>query len=310
MSSVIELSLFGLTSRMARSTLAMLFLTLVTVQSAQSSAVRAPISLGDIVSAQTSGVPGLGHQLADQDELKVNAELRTVAVDQTIKLHYPPESRDFTYVTRKVVATSLGNTYISAKGEQGAEARFLITNDGSLIGSVDLTKQRVAFQSKGARTLVTELDMENVKNRRAGRDWVDSPVHGMPRFMSSVKQAKQSSRSITDPTVISVGVLYDYKVAAEWLVDPLIDYYLQYANEVFQDSGLDLAFVMVGKQLYDPGFNYADMNSSLRLLTCGSTDCSPGESNSPMDSWRRELGADFVALLIGEPSLRLAEWPG
>ena len=95
-------------------------------------------------------------------------------------------------------------------------------------------------------------------------------------------------------------MLYDDALAS---ADPdallaWIDNLIMQANNIYQGSGVNIAFSVVAINQYEPGASLS-ISDRLNVVSCGAANCNLGSLNGAVDTWRNSARADLVVQLVG-----------
>lgn len=218
-------------------------------------------------------------------------QLSGAAVGDLLVFETPSGAREHAQIIRAEV-TQYGNYLVQAQSDE-SEMLAVVTEDGNFISRV--TGPSGVFQSQileGNTVVYSGTDDELVDNPFIN----DVLVHEFPASQSYDIEPEELS---ADPTVISVGVLYDNATRYAYDEIALAEYYVYVANLSYQASGVDIEFEIVGTRNYEPYISNSSLGETLRYITCGTTSCDPGASyNSSVQTWRGQVKADLVVQLV------------
>ena len=189
-----------------------------------------------------------------------------------------------------------GNRFAASDAGNGDWIRLLVREDGNFFGSYVI--DGVAYEAR------IEADKTLIYSTADGT-LADNPFEGDALSHNwegeSEPQARQAAELTANPTVVTLGILYDNALAGLEAVDRLlwIDWLVTSANDIYQNSGVDLAFKVVLLQQYEPGTSLT-IEQRLRMVSCNTSSCGPsGVVNPTVNGLRLATGADMVAQLVG-----------
>ena len=220
------------------------------------------------------------------------------------------DGHDFALNVSRASYSELGNRIIRASTDAGGKAILVVSNDGTMLGSITEYGERhqIATTPEGLKRIVRE-GYESLEKRIDDGGLVPKkgPLGAEIQFDLMVPQASSSplrtmknekSSNVIYPTyktgtaTISVLMYYDNSMSSPLTT---IDYIEQVTNEAFFDSGAEVEVRIVGTKSIsvDDGLSNADVQSAMNS----------GESPfQDISGDRSFFSADVVFTLRGESS--------
>ena len=218
-------------------------------------------------------------------------QLNDAVVGDLLEFLTPDGVSEQAEITR-VEVTKFGNYLVEAKSSD-TQMLAVVTEEGDFISRV--TGLNGVFQSQilDGRSVVYSADAgEIVKN-----PFIDDVL--IHELTQSAGEEPPSAGLSANPTVISVGVQYDNATRDAYNETAAAEYYIEVANQSYQNSDVDIRFDIVGLRNYEPYISSSTLADTLYFITCGSTSCNPvTSSNSNVKAWRDQVKADMVVQLV------------
>ena len=201
------------------------------------------------------------------------------------------------FIVQRTHMTAVGNRFITSDTPSGDWMRLLVREDGNFFGSLVVGGEGYEARIENNETIFY-LSEDGALAENPFLHDVD--IDELMQRSDQSEQIDTSALSST-PTVFTVGVQYNNALISAG-IDHVgwIDLQMTMANDSYQVSGLDIAFVVVGLREYEAGpSQYIDERRN--FITCGATDCAveSGE-NANVSAWRASIKADFVVQLVLE----------
>lgn len=225
-------------------------------------------------------------------EFRANPDLFNLARGMVVRLDHDGGFSDFRI--DRVTTTSRGNLFVASEITPSHWLQLLVRPDGNFFGSIVLAgKAYQAYVQSDETVFYSSEDGQLAPN-----PFADDALHENGVYIVSTGGVSEAVSN--DPAVVTVGILVD-NALARWSTEDLlgwIDLLMSSANAIYQDSGVDIAFVVADIVQYEPGSAFT-IDQKLSQISCGSAYCQFGSGlNSAVTNWRVQVGADMVVQLI------------
>lgn len=222
-------------------------------------------------------------------QLSVNPALHAAAAGDSLRI-IGPNGGHFDFGIKKIRRTASASLYISAYDSSNrAHLSLSLSADNSLVGKTRLGNKKVIFRQFANSPAMVFLHEAGLKAKSIGIDNLPPPaISGAETTQRPSQTAgatpplNRSGANVSATSSISLLVLYEPGIP-----DVLneIDYLLNYTNEIYSDSGVDLQFELVATQAYS--LSTDDDGEALDAIT----------DNATVNAWRDQYGADMVTYL-------------
>ena len=222
-----------------------------------------------------------------------NPDLKLLGEDMVVRFD-TPSSSFVDFRIERANRTASGNLFLVSEVSPTRWLRLLIREDGNFFGTISVNGETYEARIEGNRTVF----YSSVDNTLATNPFEDDIAVGV--IPGGTSGTPISAAATSDPDVVTVGVLYDDALAS---VDPdallaWIDNLIMQANNIYQGSGVNIAFSVVAINQYEPGASLS-ISDRLNVVSCGAANCNLGSLNGAVDTWRNSARADLVVQLVG-----------
>lgn len=243
-----------------------------------------------------------------------NPRLRELVPGDVVSFEAPDgDIHEFQVTGARV--TRFGNIEVTA--EDGSTSLFAVVSEtGDFFADVETSSQTYRAVITENQTVVFSTDDPEVAKGTIAND---TPFDDLDDLISQTAGASSMAQPPTtrsgSTTVIALGVLLDdYWWIAE-AVTGMLEYYLYYLNDAYQQAGANIRFELLALGRYEP---YQDafatsgsLGPTLNYITCGTAGCSPTDGvNTAVDNWRVENKLDVVAQILRYPAVTTPDEQG
>lgn len=194
--------------------------------------------------------------------------------------------------------TRYGNVEIIA--QEGDTSLFAVVSEtGDFFADVQTGNRAYrAFISEG-QTVVFAADDPEISRGIIANDTPFNDFEALKRQFNSLAQAEQLQASnASSSTTIALGILLDNYLWGREDKVSMVEYYVYYLNNAYQQAGVNIRFEISQIANFQPYIQAGAENlyPTLSYITCGSSDCSPTSGvNSAVDNWRVANKLDVVS---------------
>ena len=220
-------------------------------------------------------------------------ELRSAQFGDLLSFTTPNGSVLMANVT-SVRDTDRGNRILRAETND-LKITAVVNSNGHFFSSIQMPGQHYQSMILEGQTIMFDGNAAEL----AANPFMDDEV--IPDNLPSGQNVapNDGSELSANPTVVTVGVLYDSATAAAYDELALLDYYIDVANQSYQNSGVDIVFEVVAAGQFDPYLSQSDMVATLYDISCGSPSCSLGSTvNTAVMNWRDAYKADMLTQIV------------
>ena len=250
------------------------------------------LRLGQPTGLSSSRVDEAGNSFSIGRIYRSAPDLKSARADDTLTF-YAPDGTAHSATITKAIDTDRGNRLLNAIAD-GTTIVAVVNADGDFFSSVRVNGDYFQSAIYEGQTVVYDS---------AAGEIVSNPFLNDQLVPEKLSRSSSEELQVNEVTaaaeIISVGVLVDSGSQNAYDVVALVDYFIEVANQSYQDVGVDIVFETVAIGTNTPYLSQSDMSLSLYDISCGSTSCNPFASdNSSVISWRDTNKADLVVQIV------------
>ena len=250
------------------------------------------LPLGQPTGLSSSRVDEAGNSFSIGRIYRRAPDLKSARADDTLTF-YAPDGTAHSATITKAIDTDRGNRLLTAIAD-GTTIVAVVNADGDFFSSVRVNGDYFQSAIYEGQTVVYDS---------AAGEIVSNPFLNDQLVPEKLSRSSSEELQVNEVTaaaeIISVGVLVDSASQNAYDVVALVDYFIEVANQSYQDVGVDIVFETVAIGTNTPLLSQSDMSLSLYDISCGSTSCNPFASdNSSVISWRDTNKADLVVQIV------------
>ena len=221
-----------------------------------------------------------------------STELRNANIDDVLTFDAPNGTRYSATVT-KATTTGKENRLLNARSD-GVLMTAVVNAAGNFVSSIRANGDYFESAIYKGQTVVFDNAAGEIAQNPFLNDEVIPPASGR-----SSTENLPAGELTANADIISVGVLVDTAANNAYDMAAHIDFFIDVANQSYQNSGVDILFEVVAATIFDPELSQSDMALTLRDLSCGTTTCNPFSSdNASVLNWRDQNKADLVVQIV------------
>ena len=208
-----------------------------------------------------------------------------------------PDGRLLTAEVISSERTRYGNHLL--KATQGADEILAVVNsDGDFVSSIRTAGNRFQSHIIDGETLVYSQSEGEFAPNPFDTDALLPPLPIDPSLVGSSAQNLLTAQNASGTVEISVGIQYDNATRDAYDEVAEAEFAIAYANQAYQNSGVDISFNIVGTRNYEGYVSSGNMAETLLYITFGTINPETYVFNENVKAWRDQVKADLVVQIV------------